>query len=74
MAVITIIVRDAVGPNGEDGVTVEIKSENPPMPTKDGTLDADEATVSQLVAFGAVMEICGLAKTNELLVSPTQGE
>lgn len=72
MAVITIIVRDAVGEKGEEGATVEIKSEDPPMPIKDGTLDFDAATVSQNIAFGAVMEIIGLAKTNELLVSPTQ--
>lgn len=73
MAVITIIVRDAVGSDGEPGVTVEIESKDPPMPTKDGTLDFDAATISQNVAFGAIMEIVGLAKTNELIVSPTQG-
>lgn len=73
MAVITIIVRDAVDSGGEPGVTVEIESKDPPMPTKDGTLDFDAATISQNVAFGAIMEIVGLAKTNELIVSPTQG-
>lgn len=73
MAVITITVRDAVGEHGEEGATVEIESLDPPMPIKDGTLDFDAATVSQNIAFGAIMEIVGLAKTNELLVSPTQG-
>lgn len=73
MATITIIVRDAVGSDGDPGVTVEIESVDPPMPTKDGTLDFEAATTSQNIAFGAVMEMVGLAATNQLILSPTQG-
>jgi hypothetical protein len=72
MAVITIIVRDAVGPEGESGITVEMQSQDPGMPIKDGTLDFEAATPSQNLAFGAVMEIAGLAEANELLTSDTQ--
>lgn len=73
MATITITVRDAVGPDNEAGATVEIESVDPPMPIKDGMLDFEAATVSQNIAYGAAMEMVGLAKTNELIVSPTQG-
>lgn len=72
MAVITITIRDAVGERGDDGITVEIKSVDPSMPIKDGTLDFEAATPSQNLAFGAVMEIAGLAAANELITSDTQ--
>lgn len=67
MARIEIIVEDAVE-NDEEGVTVRIESADPPLPIKDGTLDFEKATASQNVAFGAVMEIVGLAGANQLLV------
>jgi hypothetical protein len=72
MARIEIIVEDAEE-DGKEGVIVRIESAEPPLPVKDGTLDFEAATPSQNIAFGAVMEIIGLAGANELVVEEPGG-
>lgn len=68
MARIEIIVEDAIGPDGDDGVEIRIESADPPIPIRDGTIDFHAATKSQCVAFGAVMEIAGLGNANMMVI------
>lgn len=68
MASVTIVIKDGTGIDGKEGVNVEISSVDPAMPVKDGDLDFEAATPAQNVAYGAVMEIAGLANARYLLV------
>lgn len=67
MARIEIIVEDATGPDGEPGVNVYIESADPALPIKDGTLDFPNATKSQNLAFGMIVETCGVVNANLMI-------
>lgn len=66
MARIEIVIEDAEE-NGEDGVTVRIESTDPPIPLKDGTIDAEAATKSQILAFTLLMGAVGVTETNLMI-------
>ena len=62
MARVTVIFEDKPG-----GTVVQIESD-PVFPVKGGTADLESTTPAQAMAFGAVMEVAGLAKTMDLFV------
>lgn len=72
MARIEIIVEDAEQ-DGEDGVTVRIESTDPAMPIKDGTIDPEAATKSQLFAFAMLVETVGVTETNLMIKTEESG-
>ena len=72
MARIEIIIEDA-NENGEDGVAVRIESVDPPIPLKDGTIDPETATKSQLFAFAMLMEAVGVTETNLMVKTEESG-
>lgn len=67
MARIEIIIEDATGPDGDRGVDIRIESSEPVMPVKDGTLDFMKATKSQNLAFGMIVETCGVLNANLMI-------
>lgn len=79
MARIVIVINDATGPSGEEGINVEIESAEPHFPIAFDehlgreTIDPERATKSQLIAFGAIMEMAGLGNA-ELLIRPPDDE
>lgn len=62
MSRVTVVFEDRPG-----GTVIQIESQ-PPFPTVGGTADLEATTPAQAAAFGAVMEVAGLAKTMDLFV------
>lgn len=62
MARVTVTFEDKPG-----GTVIQVESD-PPFPVSGGTADLDRTTPAQATAFGAVMEIAGLANTFDLFV------
>lgn len=64
MARVVIEIVDGVG----DQIGIKIKSQDPPIPIKDGEPDADNLTNAQAAALLAVMEVAGEANTAALFI------
>lgn len=69
MAKVEIVFEDGdtVDGSAEPGITIWIRSDDPPLPLKNGDLDLDQATPAQAAVRLFLEEVMGTAKAREIL-------